>query len=740
MKAASFLGLLGLVSHQAVADPTWPSHIDELEEIMFQLKSFRTRKFADTISPCQTEASGPGRVNAAEWLRVGFHDTAPANSFFGRGGLDGSLQYELTSTENKGPGLRTTIEFMAPFISSKSSLSDLLALGVYASVRSCGGPVVTYRAGRIDATRKGDPGVPQPENSVLSFQQQFERMGFSNSEMIELTACGHTIGGVHTSDFADIIDPATIVNGQATLDGSVAVFDNKVITEYLDGSTKNPLVVGPSVARGKNSDFKVFNSDRNVTAQKLADAATFRDACQRVLTKMINIVPPTVTLSDPITPYKVKPVGLQLTLDGGGNSLFFTGYIRVRTTGLADHAITNVVITYKNRDGGSSCGSKGCTITATEQGVAQGFDDTFAFFPVDTEIPAATGISSFTLVVNYADGKSEAFDNNGQSYPLQDAVLLQQPQSCVLGSTGASTITAAVRNDRVADGAKATISYKIPQTNSPAPALRTATIDLVKGACVGQYTFFSADYTIAGGRAYEARVDVTNGNYVDAFKPVVEFGGTCRAFENPAQCGGSGSSSTTSTTSTTAGSSTTSVSEPTGSSGTSETVTGSSSDSSVSSSTTSVSVSSTESSTSSSVSSTTSSTTSSTPSSTPGSTPSSTTSSTTSSSSSSTSEEVKTTPSTTPSTTSSSSTTSSAEPTVGPQHRETVGGYNLVSCWTDRVDRRTLDSAYKATDDMTLEMCAEFCSDFIYWGAEYGRECKLPPPPPMFEDHLRSVY
>lgn len=718
MKAASFLGLLGLVSHQAVADPTWPSRIDELEEIMFQLQSFRARKFADTISPCQTEASGPGRVNAAEWLRTGFHDMAPANSFFSRGGLDGSLQYELTSTENKGPGLRTTIEFMVPFMSSKSSLSDLIALGVYASVRSCGGPAVTYRAGRIDATRRGDPGVPQPENTVLSFQQQFERMGFTNSEMVEVTACGHTIGGVHTSDFADIIDPASVVDGQATLDGSVAVFDNKIITEYLDGSTKNPLVVGPSIARGKNSDFKVFNSDRNVTAQALADAATFRTACQRVLSKMIDVVPPGVTLTDPITPYKVKPVGLQLTLDGGGNSLFFTGYIRVRTTGLADHAITNVVITYKNHDGGSSCGSQGCTITATEQGVSQGFDDTFAFFPVDHEIPAATGISSFTLVVNYADGKSEAFDNNGQSYPLQDAVLLQHPQSCLLGSTGASTITAAVRNDRLADGAKALISYKVSQTNSPAPALRTATIDLVKGACVGKYTLFSADYTIAGGRAYEARIDVINGNYVDAFKPAVEVGGTCRTFENPAQCdSSSGSSSTTSTTSTTAGSSTTSVSEPTGSSGTSETVTGSSSDSSVSSSTTSVSVSPTESSTSSSVSSTTSSTTSSTPSSTP--------SSTTSSSSSSTSDEVNTTPSTTPSTTTSSSTSSSAEPTVSLHHRETVGGYNLVSCWTDRVDRRTLEGAYKAGDDLTLEMCAEFCSDFIYWGAEYGRECKL---------------
>lgn len=689
MKVVLVLSLLGLVG-SSFADPTWPSKIDELEEIMYQLKSFRGRKFADTITPCSNEASGPGRVNAAEWLRTGFHDMAPHSSFFNRGGADGSLQYELTSTENKGPGLKTTIEFMVPFLSTQSSLADLIALGVYASVRSCGGPIIPYRAGRVDATRRGDPGVPQPENTVLSFQQQFTRMGFSNQEMIELTACGHTIGGVHTSDFSDIIDPSVVVNGQAVLDTTVAGFDNRIVTEYLDGTTKNPLVVGPSIARGKNSDFKVFNSDRNVTMEALRDATAFNNACQRVLQKMIEAVPTAVQLTEPIQPYKVKPVGLQLTLDGGGNSLFFTGYIRVRTTGLPDKAIDNVVVTYKNRDGESNCGTRGCTITTTEQGVSQGFDDTFAFFPIEYEIPAATGISSFTVVVNYASGTSEEFDNNGETYPLQDAVLMQNPQSCLLGSSGAFTVTAAVRNDRVAQGAKAKISYKIPQARaSVAPGLKETTIDLVKGDCVGQYTLFTADYTIDGGRAYEARVDIINGEFVDAFKPAVEVGGTCRAFENPAQCNAGGSSTTSS--STTVSSSTSTTDLPTGSSsssGTSESV-ASDSSTTVSSAT---------------------------------STPSST-SSTSVTSLTASDTEVTTTPSPT-SSTSASSTSSTEEPTVSLRHRETVGEYELVSCWSDNGARRTLRGTMTASDDMTLEKCAEFCSDYVYWGTEYTRECK----------------
>lgn len=698
----TLLPLLGLLAH-AAADPTWPSpKTDELEEIMFQLQSFRARKFADTISPCQTEASGPGRQNAAEWLRTGFHDMSTANSFFKRGGLDGSLQYELTNSENKGPGLKTTIEHMAPFITTRSSLSDLIALGVYASVRSCGGPAVTVKAGRVDAIRRGDTGVPQPQNTVLSFQQQFERMGFTNEEMIEVTACGHTLGGVHTSDFADIIDPSLVVDGQAVLDETVALFDNKVVTEYLDGSTKNPLVVGPSVGRGWNSDFKVFNSDRNVTMQRLADAANFRSSCQRVLSKMIDIVPPGVVLTDAIAPYAVKPVNLQLTLAGGGNSLLFTGYIRVRTTGLPDGAIDSVVITYKNRVGASQCGTRGCVITTTEQGVSQGFDDTFAFFPIEHEIPAATGISSFTLVINYADGTSTAFDNNGNTYPLQDAVLLQHPQSCLLGSSGAFTITAAVRNDRLTQGAKASISYKIPQTNSPAPVLRSASVDLIKGACVGQYTFYSASYTVTGGRAYEARVDIGNGEFVDAFKPAVDVGGTCRAFENPAQCqdGPPVSSSTSSSSS----------GLPTGSSSTLGTSTSASSSDLSSSSVSSAA--------------STSSSASVTPSSTPASI-----SSTSTSSVASSSEAVTSSSSTT--TAISSTTSSSAEPTASLHHRETVGEYNLVSCWSDGRGARALQGAATAGDDMTLEKCAEFCKDFAYWGTEYSKECESSPNRPF---------
>ncbi|KAH7318630.1 carboxy terminal WSC domain-containing protein [Stachybotrys elegans] len=669
------LVLLGLADLAAVwADPTWPSQIDELEEIMFQQTSFRARRFSGSVSPCSSEASGPGRQNAAEWLRTAFHDMSTANTFFGTGGLDGSLQYELGNSENLGPGLRTTLQFMVPFFSRRSSLSDLIALGVYTSVRSCGGPIVPIRAGRIDATRAGAVGVPQPQNSVFTFQQQFERLGFSTVEMIQVTACGHTIGGVHTAQFPDILPAANAdANGQRSLDSSVAVFDNRVVTEYLTSNTTNPLVVGPSVRINRHSDFKVFNSDRNVTMNALADPTAFRNACRAVLQKMVDVVPPNVALTEPIAPYMVKPVNLQLALMNGGSTLQFTGFIRVRTTEVPREMILNVVITYKNRDGGSTCGSAPCTITTTVQGVSQGFDDTFAFYPILYNIPAATGISSFIVTINHVDGTSETYDNNGNEYPMSDAVFLQPLQSCILGSTGVLRVTAAVRNDRISQGARAFISFKVPQTNSPVPLLGNATITMEQGNCAGRYTFFSANYTITGGMAYESNFDVINGDRMDAFKSVSLLGGTCRAFANPIACVpvGPSTSLTTSTRSS-------SISSSSGSSS----------------------------------SSTTSTTASTTPSSTiPSSTiPSSTTLSSTTPSS------------TTLSSTTPSSTTPSA-PVASPYHRSRMGDYQLISCWTEGEGVRALNARSYAADNMTLEACMGYCAGYTYWGTEYSREC-----------------
>ncbi len=49
--------------------------------------------------------------------------------------------------------------------------------------------------------------------------------------------------------------------------------------------------------------------------------------------------------------------------------------------------------------------------------------------------------------MNLNDGTSQSYDNNGHSYPISDAVIIQKPQSCLLQGTGALTVSALVSFD-----------------------------------------------------------------------------------------------------------------------------------------------------------------------------------------------------------------------------------------------------------------------------------------------------
>ncbi|KAI5862768.1 heme peroxidase [Durotheca rogersii] len=532
-------GVILSLSTLAMADPTWPSPNDELEEIMYQVEGYRARQFGGTVIPCSSEASGPGRHNAAEWLRAAFHDMATTTNLGGvrRGGLDASLQYELTSSDNLGPAFNTTLKFMAEYYTSRSSMADLLALGVYYAVRSCGGPVVPITGGRVDAVAAGPIGVPLPQNTAFTFEQQFTRMGFSRTEMIQVTACGHSIGGVHENEFPEIVPVGSTANGEAPLDSTVAIFDNKVVTEYIAGNTTNPLVVGPSVRATRNADFKVFNYDANVTVRAMADATEFNNVCAVVLKKMIDTVPAGVILSDPIEPYFVKPVNMQLTLNSGAATMQLTGLIRVRTTNLGGDSVSGLTLEYKDRSGGNNCGSTNCKYSASLLGATQGFDDQFVWFPIDAVISTSTGISSFAVTLHMASGADQTFDNNGNSYPIQDAILIQKPQSCLF--SGTSTVTAAVRNDRKSLPVSMFISYKTPtgNPNLPVPRLNNDTVLMTEGTCVGSYTFYTATYAGLGELAYASRIGVTSGSgssaLSDDFNAASELAGTCRSFQDP---------------------------------------------------------------------------------------------------------------------------------------------------------------------------------------------------------------
>jgi hypothetical protein len=356
-KATLVLILISISSCHSIA-PTWPQPNDEIEDIAFVTLGYRGRGFATGVTPCSFSSTGAGRQAAAEWVRTAYHDMATADVVKGTGGLDASISFETDRGENVGAAFNSTIGFMLPFYTSKTSIADLLALAVYTAVATCGGPIIPFRTGRIDAQKAGPLGVPQPNETLPTIESRFAKGGFNTKDMIALVACGHTLGGVHGEDFPEIVPEGSVDDGFAHFDTTHDVFDNKVAREYMDNSTLNPLIIGPAKT---NSDKIVFAADGNATMKSLLNPTTFANRCSSVLQRMIDTVPRGVVLSPPLVPYPVKPVAVSLQFLSDGTLSFF-GDVRVHTVERPNTAIKSLQVVYKDRTGGNNCGN--CTIDA----------------------------------------------------------------------------------------------------------------------------------------------------------------------------------------------------------------------------------------------------------------------------------------------------------------------------------------------------------------------------------------
>ena len=200
----------------ATATYTWPSETDFMETLLYEQIGRDAFSPAAVVAPCGIVDLGKGRSVAAEWIRTAYHDMATADVVAGTGGIDASIGFELDRAENPGrPQFSETMLNMQQHLTARSSLADLVAMGAVLSAGSCsaGKVVIPFRGGRIDATKAGPSGVPEPQQDIDSHVSAFERQGFNKTEMIGLVACGHTLGGVHGVDFPTIVDvPATSDN------------------------------------------------------------------------------------------------------------------------------------------------------------------------------------------------------------------------------------------------------------------------------------------------------------------------------------------------------------------------------------------------------------------------------------------------------------------------------------------------------------------------------------------------
>ncbi|KAF9051482.1 heme peroxidase [Panaeolus papilionaceus] len=419
--------------------PGDPRH-DALERLIYEGVNPAGTSMFDLLTNCTFLQRGEkgqiqGTTTAATWLRMAYHDSATFNITDQTGGLDASIHFELDRPENIGNGMLSTRNDFSLFPSKYVSMADIIAFGAAGAVASCGGPIMSLRGGRVDAKQAGNPGVPEPHQDLQTHVEKFRLQGFNSTEMIELVACGHTFGGVESKDFPDIA--AHHVNGLGAFSiaapfDNTSAFDVAVVSQYLDGSTQNLLVVGKNVTT--RSDFRIFNSDGNVTMKALSDPATFQKRCGLLFEKMIDTVPAGVELTDPIDVIPEKPhyfTGLNI----GNNSVSFSTSLRL-VQSKSDPVLdkSRVSLHWCDRygdDANCKSGFSNRIKGAGDMVVMHGSpmlvrsEREFRLYPFKALINPSRSISRFWWELEQ-DGGAEPrhIDNEGEKYPvLQDDII-----------------------------------------------------------------------------------------------------------------------------------------------------------------------------------------------------------------------------------------------------------------------------------------------------------------------------
>ncbi|KAK7053899.1 peroxidase [Favolaschia claudopus] len=432
----------------------WPSPYDLLEDQYTVSSGFGDGGIVDGVDPCSLGPIGgriPGRQAAAEWLRLAYHDTATHDIETGLGGLDASIGFETGRQQNVGRGMNDSLVFFGAFQSRNSSMADVIALSVILAIKNCGGPSIPFRAGRIDAESAGPETVPEPQQDLESHASSFAHQGFNVTEMIGLVACGHTMGGVHQVDFPFTVQNAissSNPDGMAHFDDSFDSFDNHIATQWIDGTTANPLATGFNTTT--NSDARIFAADGNKTMRAFAQNPNlFSAQCGSLLERMLNTVPRTVQLSEVIEPLPLKPYQLSLNMASNG-SLMLSGYIRIFGTSVEAAAATPaampVSLNWKDRNGQTNVAYS--TSAAAVSQTSASLWGSVRFFEINVAIDAYLGISSFVVDWAYSSQLPLTHsDNGGDGFPLQDVILNVPEKSCKDFSQHTVTVYGVIRTD-----------------------------------------------------------------------------------------------------------------------------------------------------------------------------------------------------------------------------------------------------------------------------------------------------
>ncbi|KAH8921433.1 heme peroxidase [Atractiella rhizophila] len=499
-----FISFFQEISAQSCSE--WPNpRVDLLEQLLYEGKNADAHDLSALVkNQCRLNRTTPV---GAQWIRIAYHDMATHDIRDGTGGLDYSIAFELARAENKGENQGSALEDFKTVASPYISMSDLIALGVVLTSSACGGEYIPYRMGRMDNYTAGRSGVPEPHQSLEMHTDMFAQQGFNATEMIQLVACGHSAGSVLSRDFPQIT-PVTVL---ADFDTSRTILDTGVVTQYLDGTTKNALVVNTNDT--VRSDFRIFSSDGNATLTSMTDPSVFSQTCARLFERMINTVPSSVTLSDPIPLQKFK-VGTVLFEVGEGTIVLKT---ELRVLDYTTRPKT-VRIHWNDRAGrceDASCSSVAVSNKTVDSVTLPKLGHTAIRYFFEAPIDATGGVSNIWFTIE-EDGETIAADNNGCGYHFegdQDVFFFERFRSLDdLGKMAVLAVHDSITPDKVTlqtyrlSGQQTPMirEYEMILNTSITPALGynfwSWNIEFDTGESVFDHFTIHAE---AGGRAYD---------------------------------------------------------------------------------------------------------------------------------------------------------------------------------------------------------------------------------------------
>ncbi|KAK9804902.1 hypothetical protein WJX72_010887 [[Myrmecia] bisecta] len=166
-------------------------------------------------------------------LRLAFHDSGTFNGKTGKGGMNGSIRFELQQGVNvalaQPLAVAQAIQQSAAASGAVLSLADVIALAGAAAVFLVGGPSIAIPLGRTDALQADAAGqLPQPSSSADQLIALFGGNGYTIQDLVALSGA-HTIGQSHATDPKGMLDPAT-----------PALFDNSYYRMLLQGGGSFP--------------------------------------------------------------------------------------------------------------------------------------------------------------------------------------------------------------------------------------------------------------------------------------------------------------------------------------------------------------------------------------------------------------------------------------------------------------------------------------------------------------------